>query len=309
MLKPFLTVIVVCYKSNKYLPKCISSLKKAAKRANLSSEIILVINDRQKRKYYHIQGVKKINYDTNLGYARGINEGAKKAWGKWLLIANPDTVTNLNALVKLRKYLKDKKIAVIGPKIINPGNNLQLTINYDPSLWNVFLEQSYLYKLYPLLPGSKANPILYSCAGKVEAIEGTYFLIRRDIFDKIGRMDERFFLYYEDMDICKRIRNAGFNVIFEPESKIIHFQSKSSEGITVTDQYVKSLKKYFLKYHSKLYTESVLILLLTGSFFRKYFWEFKYKLIDDYKQKAKTVQKRKYYEQLLLESYKSLTKL
>src|SRR3989344_267886 len=162
MRKPDLSALLVCFRSQKYLGNCVRSLKKAAEKTDLSLEIIIVINDRHKKGYDSIKGAK-IFHD-------GINHGARLAKGKWLLIANPDTETDPAAFRGLKKHFPDNHTAIVGPKIINPVNKLQLSVNFEPSLWNIFLEQSFLYKLLPVLPQSKANPVLYSQTQRVEAV-------------------------------------------------------------------------------------------------------------------------------------------
>src|SRR3989338_8825767 len=172
MPKPDLSAILVLYQSQKYVGSCVNSLKKAAEIAELTLEFIFVFNDRNKKGYDSIRGAKIFHDSINHGYAEGINLGVKLARGKWLLIANPDTETDPAAFRRLKKYFQDKHTAIVGPKIINPGNKLQLSVNFEPSLGNIFLEQSFLYKLLPFLPLSIAIRVLYIHTQGVDAVEG-----------------------------------------------------------------------------------------------------------------------------------------
>ena len=273
MRKPDLSAVLVCFRSQKYLGNCARSLKKSAEKADLSLEIIIVINDGHKKGYDSIKGARIFHDGINHGYAEGINLGTKLASGKWLVIVNPDTETDPAAFRGLKKYFPDKHTAIVGPKIINPGNKLQLSVNFEPSLWNIFLEQSFLYKLLPFLPQSKANPVLYSQTQRVEAVEGTYFAVRKDVFHKIGGMDNRFFLYFEDLDLCRRVRKSGYRIIFDPEILVFHYGKKSSGGVTDGAYYLRSLYKYLRKYHGKTYAITAIRLLYLGSLLRLFFWK------------------------------------
>lgn len=273
MKQPDLSAILVLYKSQKEVGNCITSLKKATGNAGLSLEIIIVINDRIKENYRFIKGAKIFHNGVNHGYAEGINLGAGLAEGKWLLIANPDTETDPAAFRGLKKHFPDKHTAIVGPKIINPGNKLQLSVNFEPSLWNIFLEQSFLYKLLPFLPQSKANPATYRQIHGVEAIEGTYFAVKRDVFQKTGGMDKRFFLYFEDLDLCRRVRKSGYGIIFDPEILVFHYSKKSSGGATDGGAYLRSLYRYLRTYHNKTYAKSGIWLLYLGSLLRLFFWK------------------------------------
>ena len=273
MKQPDLSALLVCFRSQKYLGNCVRSLKKAAEKTDLSLEIIIVINDRHKKGYDSIKGAKIFHDGINHGYAEGINHGARLAKGKWLLIANPDTETDPAAFRGLKKHFPDNHTAIVGPKIINPVNKLQLSVNFEPSLWNIFLEQSFLYKLLPVLPQSKANPALYNQTHGVEAVEGTYFAVRKDVFQKTGGMDKRFFLYFEDLDLCRRVRKSGYRIIFDHEILVFHHSKKSSGGVTDGSYYIRSLYIYLRKYHGKTYAITAIRLLYLGSLLRLFFWK------------------------------------
>lgn len=307
-LKLLISVIIVAYRSEKYINPCIDSIRASARYANLQLEVIVVINDSKNKLYKLPKGVKVKRSLKNIGYAAGINTGAKYARGEWLLVANPDTVTDKKALFYLSRHFKNKKIAIVGPKIIHPDGSVQLTINKLPSLWQVFLEQSYLYKIYPFSRLSpKAYLRQYTYTHEVEALEGTYLLIRKKYFDAVGGMDERFFLYFEDMDLCKRLNVKGLIILFEPNMQIKHTQSLSSEGSMIAKNYAQSILRFFLKYYSKLNANNAVNLLILGSIFRSNFWIIKRKFLRDKGLLKKTILMEKYYNQLTKTCYKDFS--
>lgn len=295
--KNLISVIIVAFKSHRYINKSIASILKAAKYAKLKTEIIVVINDKSNHNYKFPFKLKVIKNKKNYGYAKGINIGVNKASGEWLLVANPDTTTDKKALYFLSKHFSDTKIGIIGPKILLQNGTLQLTINKIPSFWTILFEQSYLYKIFPfILFSCKANKNNYKNPHSVEALEGTYLIIRKKLFDEIRGMDERFFLYFEDMDLCRKITHKGYTIYFEPKAEIIHLQSQSSDGVMLGKYYVESLKNYFLKHKSKLITLSILFIFKIGTLIRYFYWRLK-TLLSKGETKAK--KKRDYYGQLL----------
>jgi len=272
-MKPFISAIIVAYRSDKYINPCIASIITSARFAQLPLEVIVVINDPKNISYRLPKIAKVIKSKKNIGYAAGVNAGAKRARGEWLLVANPDTVTDEKALLYMSQHFNDKNVAVVGPKIFLLDGSIQLTINKLPSLWQVFLEQSYLYKIFPfskLTP--KADMRQYAYTHEVEALEGTYLLIQKKYFDLLGGMDERFFLYYEDMDFCKKINGVNFRILFEPRAIIIHKQHRSSQGYIVGKYYVRSLRLYIKKYSNFVYTFIFMTIFYCGSLLRLLGW-------------------------------------
>lgn len=272
MKKIDLSAIIVAFNSQKTISKCIDSLQISAKTAKLTLEIIVVINDNLNYQFLP-KSVIKVKSGKNTGYAQGINLGAKKAQGEYLIIANPDTVTSPHALKELITVFKNKKTGVAGPKIINPDGKTQLSVNFEPNLWNIFLEQSYLYKILPLLPQSKTNPQLYDKIHQVEAVEGTYFVIKKNIFQQLKGMDEKFFLYFEDLDLQRRVRDRGYKIIYQPKSRIFHYGQVSSGGYTQGNFYLKSCYLYLRKYHSLNYAFLGTALFYLGCLGRLFFWQ------------------------------------
>ena len=304
---PQISAIIVLYKSEKFIGDCIKSILKSAKQVKLKIEIILVVNDKKNHQYIFPEKALVIKSNKNLGYAKGINIGAKIAKGEWLLIANPDTITDRNALYYLSKHFFNNKIGIIGPKIILPDNTLQLTINQIPSFSSIFLEQSYLYKIRPFIFFSpKANIDNYLSSHFVDALEGTYFLVRRKYFEKIYGMDEQFFLYFEDMDFCKRITNKNYKILFESKAKIIHYRSLSTDGVMMAEEYVKSFRKLFIKYYSKQYAINTLCFLLLGNISRQYYWSIKEKITNNVSSKLRALNMKKYYQDMKSECLKYL---
>lgn len=226
-----LSVIVVKYHCNKYLDSCLKSIG-----SDKDSECIVIDND--------------VN---NVGYGAGCNIGAKKAKRKYLLFLNPDTVVLPRSLEKMVDYMeKNPDISVLGPKIYkNFQKEKQLSFCRFPDPLTAFFVFSPLQKVWQDNPffsryvyeeDKKDNGAL-----EVGAVAGAAILIRRDIFESVGGFDEKFFLYFEENDLCRRIKNYGGKIFYYPEAEIIHFGGKSTVDLGEADKYFRQSRSYFLR--------------------------------------------------------------
>lgn len=304
MSKLYVSAIIVAYWSEEYINECITSLHQSARYAHVPLEVIIVINDKDNRKY-KLPLCKIIKNPSNFGFAKAANIGARFTVGNWLLLLNPDTITRLSAIKYLVKHCNNNNIAVIAPKILNGDGSLQHNIDIEPTLWNIFLEQSYLYKILPqIFRLPLTDNSLYLKAHFVDAISGSFMLVRKEVFERIGGLDERFFMYQEDLDLCKKIRIKNYKIIFQPHAEIIHFNHQSNSGFKVGSFYFDSYYAYFRKYRSQIYTFVCISLILMGSLVRLLYWKMYYFLNNKspksvpYKYKGKI----KFYQNVLRRS-------
>lgn len=271
MYKFFISVIIVSYQSNKYIGNCIASTKASLTSANLPYEIIVVIND--KKNDYKLKGCKVIKNNSNLGFAKAVNIGSKVAKGNWLLVLNPDTFIFRDTFRKIKSSLLLKDIGIIAPKTLNSNGSLQPNILLTPSMVTIFLEQSYLYKLIPaIIRHPESYPEMYRKTRYVEVVRGSFMLINHEAFKIISGFDERFFMYFDDIDLCKRITENGYKILFKHNAVITHFSHQSSGGTMKGDFYVQNLFTFLCKYHSKCYSFFALLVLTVGFLFRTIFW-------------------------------------
>ena len=171
---------------------------------------------------------------------------------------NPDTVVKNNSLNELCKYIKNNSdIGVVGAKIINPDGTTQLASKRSfPSLW---VGISKFFGLNSLFPNSKffgKYNRTYSDEDKilnVDAVSGSCMVFSRNVFDKLNGFDESFFLYFEDTDFCTRAKDAGFKIIYNPTSKVIHFKGESHKNapIDIIKIFHNSMSIYFNKHKNK----------------------------------------------------------
>ena len=209
-------IIIVSFNQSSELKKCVSSLNKMQFSSNLKPEILL-INNGQKTQTRLLTKIplKIIHHNKNLGFAKAINRGIKegiKNKGQYFLIINPDTIISPGLLKSLSSFLiNDEKLGIIAP-IIKFKRDKKTVYDYGGNL-NWWLgrpkhqEKTQFFKHKLIFP---------------EYVSGCCMLIKKEVFDKIGFFDEKFFLYFEDVDFCLRAQKAGFKLVINPQAVILH---------------------------------------------------------------------------------------
>jgi N-acetylglucosaminyl-diphospho-decaprenol L-rhamnosyltransferase len=268
--KPEISVIIVNWKVRALLEKCLDSI--IANRAGINVEIIVVDNDSRDGTSEMIMAeysdVRMIALPRNHGFAAANNLALKQAHGKYMLLLNPDTRVTPDFFPKMLTYIKEHpEVGILGPKILNVDRSLQLSVRRFPDLFSQIL---ILLKLKNVLINNKflAHYLFgnfdYDKEQSVDQIMGAAMLIRRRVLDKIGHLDQKFFIWFEEVDICKRAKKAGFIVQYYPQATIIHYGGSSfDKQMIMWKQLVfnKSLLYYFWK-HQPRWQWFILILFI-----------------------------------------------
>ncbi len=249
MNKPLLSIIIVDYKSGKYLEGCLSTIGK-----NPNWETIVIDNNK-----------------NNIGYGAGCNKGTRTAKGKYLLFLNPDTIVLDGSLEKMVIFMEEHpEIGVLGSRLYNSEkkDNQLSFCRFPGPLTSIFV-------FSPLKNFWKKNPFwkryIYSKKinsnepVEVDTVSGAAILVKKDIFKKVNGFDEKFFLFFEENDLCKRVKKVGSKVVFYPDAEIIHFGGKSMAEFNEKDKVFKQSRfKYFKKHYPfpfYLFTEGAIRLL------------------------------------------------
>lgn len=212
------SVITVTYNNEKNIGKYLNSLFD-----NLpdSTEVIIVDNnsaDKTVDKIKTKEEVKLIKNDHNLGFAKANNQAAGEASGEYLFFLNPDTEVKSGSIEKLLKFLeRNKEVGIVAPKLMQPDGKIQPSVRKLPTIWGA-VKEYYLgiknsYEAY--IPRGE-DPV------EVESVVGGAMLIQKDLFLKLGGFSEKYFMYFEDLELCKKVKAFGFKVYYLPEVKIIH---------------------------------------------------------------------------------------
>ena len=235
-----LSIIIVNYNVEHFLHQCLKSIEKA--KQNIILEIIIVDNNSVdqsiKMLKKHFSYVKIIQNTQNVGFAKANNQAIREASGEYILLLNPDTIIQENTLLKTIQYLKDHQdVGALGVKMID-GNG-EFLPESKRSLPN---PMSAFYKIFgfsKVFPKSKKfgeyhlNYLDENIIHKIDVVSGAFFMTRSKIFQKIGMLDERFFMYGEDIDLSYRIQKAGYKNFYFPNTSIIHYKGESTKKTSV----------------------------------------------------------------------------
>jgi GT2 family glycosyltransferase len=231
------SVIIVSWNGKDLLRKCLQSVYSSQ---GVSLEVLVVDNNSTDGTVEMIREdfpeVKLISNRDNKGFSYANNQALSKATGKYLFILNPDTVIERNTINKLSVFLmKNSSIGIAGPKITYEGGNLQYSCKSRfPNLRDAWFSQSLVMRFSPKKEVSDSmNMVVWDHAvvKEVAWVMGAAMFIRREVYDQIGGFDERFFMYFEDVDLCQRAKKRGWQVIYYPETVVTHFEGQSSAKI------------------------------------------------------------------------------
>ncbi|MFC1790739.1 glycosyltransferase family 2 protein [Patescibacteria group bacterium] len=273
-----LSIIIVSFNTKKVLKKCLESLCLGCSGLAGRWEVVIVDNNSQDGSQREIKNqisksknpnqrlkvsVKAIFNKKNWGFAKAVNQGIKKSAGKYILLLNSDIICLKKSLTKLVQFAsKRKKIGLVGGKLLYPGGQGQASVYHLPTagraIREFWLGQKGAYLKY--LPQSP-KPV------RVEAVVGAVMLIPRSTIEQIGCLDEAYFMYFEDLDFCRRLKKAGLAVYYLPAAQFIHFHGQSGKKSPgkVTRFLVRSSKLYFGRSRYWL----VSFILWTGQKWRK----------------------------------------
>ena len=231
-----LSIIIVSYNVREFLEQALISIERAV--ARIDHEIFVVDNNSMdgSAEFVHrrFPGVRLIASPENLGFAGANNLALSEAKGRFICLINPDTIVQEDTFFTLLTFLEEHPEAgAAGCKILNPDGSLQLACRRSfPTPWVAFTK---IIGLAALFPGSSLFG-RYNLTfldeeeiSEVEAISGSFMLLRGEAIRQIGPLDDSFFMYGEDLDYCFRIHSAGWKIYYVPATRIIHFKGESSK--------------------------------------------------------------------------------
>lgn len=225
-----LSIVIISYNSKEFIKRCLNSLLNSG--ANLEIETIVVDNGSQDGSVELLRAdfaqVKLIQNEKNLGYPKACNRGIKEAKGRYIFILNSDTELSNGSLHRMIEFMDgNPRCGILGPKLLDEDGKIQLSCRSFPSYSTAFFNRySLLTKYFPrskyadkyLMTNSRHNAIQ-----EVDWVSGAAMVFSRACLDRIGIFDENFFIYCEDVDICRRAKNNGWQVFYYPKLCFTHF--------------------------------------------------------------------------------------
>lgn len=251
-----LSVIIVNYNVKHFLEQCLHSVQKASK--TVSTEIFVVDNNsvdgstqlvREKFPHVHL-----IENKENVGFSKANNQAIRLAKGKYILLLNPDTVVEEDTFTKIIRFMEEHPDAGgLGVKMIDgKGNFLPESKRGLPTPWVAFCKMFGLSKLFPKSKRFGKYHLSYIDENEIHEVEvlaGAFMMMRKETLEKVGLLDETFFMYGEDIDLSYRITQGGYKNYYFPETTIIHYKGESTKKGSLN--YVKVFYKAMIIFAQK----------------------------------------------------------
>lgn len=253
-----ISVIIVTWNCHEYLRGCLEAVAD-------TDEVIIVDNDSHDgtadvvaRDY---PWVRLLRQGSNRGFAAANNLGLTEARGEFILLLNPDTVCTGETVRALVDFLQQHpQVGIVGPTVINPDGSLQLACRRRiPTVMDAFWTFTGVAR-WRRLQGTRfarynAGDLPVSTAAPVDAVSGACLMVRREVIEAIGGLDEAFFLFGEELDWCLRAKRAGWQVWYAPVGRVVHFKGGSTRkgGLRAQREFARAMWLFYRKHLARRY--------------------------------------------------------
>ncbi|MBZ0201760.1 MAG: glycosyltransferase family 2 protein [Ignavibacteria bacterium] len=253
-----ISVIIITWNSENEIAACVDSLINNS--PNLNIELIIIDNNSADNSFSIINKISYSRIQTyrnpeNLGYTKAVNQGIKYSKGKYILLLNPDTMLKEGCLAIMFLFLEENSdYGACAPLMLNPDSTVQLSVRCFPTYWTMFCEFTLLAYIFPksqLFGKWKMKYFDYTKDADVSQPMAAAFMTGRQALEETGNMDERFEMFFNDVDMCKKIIDSGKKIRLLTSAAVVH-----EHGLSVHKDRVRMIKiwnkdcyKYFEKYH------------------------------------------------------------
>ncbi len=276
--EPDLTIIVVSYNTAPLIEPCFAALERASE--GLRLQIIVVdnasrdasVNILRKRR----SAIELIENSVNVGFGRANNQALSLASGRYILLLNTDAFVAPDTLSTTIAFMDaHPAFGVLGVRLVSPDGSLQPSCRYFPTPWNVFVAATGIQKWFPRTRLVDDMAWDHDAVRRCDWVPGCYYLIRREVIERIGLFDPRFFLYSEEVDHCRRVKEAGWEVVYYPHTRVVHTGGESATSVGQLDPLSRQLSPlqveseflYFRKHHGMTGVIAAVVLgAVTGAF-------------------------------------------
>lgn len=264
-----ISIIIVNWNTREFLADCIASIY--ASPPDGEFDIWIVDNssidgstELIKETYPEINLIEN---QENIGFARANNKALRECQGKYILLLNPDTVVEAGAIKELENFLdRSPKTGLVGARLNNPDGTLQISAFPIPTLlrefWRMFHLDYFLpYANYPMKDWD------LNSAREVDTLLGACMLIRREALDDLGLFDEEYFIYSEEVDLCTRLKGAGWHLYWVPSAVVVHYGGQSTQQVA-EEMFLRLYEGkilYFRKHRSKISVYVYKLILFTAT--------------------------------------------
>ncbi|EKD58954.1 MAG: hypothetical protein ACD_56C00020G0009 [uncultured bacterium] len=256
-----ISVIIVNYQSQQFLADCLLTLQKNFNEKIV--EIIIVNNDSNRLSESFIANnptLKIINLPSNQGFSKACNHGANVAKGEILFFLNPDTQIISADPAVIIKHLNTPQTGIIAPKLVS--------LNGEVQPWSAGKSINPLSLIKNNLGIIESKSVWENASlSSVDWVSGAAFLISKKLFLSIGGFDQNFFMYFEDVDFCQRIKGAGYNILRLPDFSVLHIGGQSYDNLSKQKSHYYQSQDYYFKKHFGLVAKILIKLLRNVSSF------------------------------------------
>jgi GT2 family glycosyltransferase len=259
------SIIIINWNTRDLLACCLTSIMDNHLHENI--EIFVVDNDSTDGSAGMVAQcypqVRLIENRENVGFARANNQAIRQSSGRYVLLLNPDTEVRSGALDALVDFMDEHtEVGVAGARLFNPDGSLQYSCSPQIVLWREFIRLFHL--------GLVRQDGYYSMGDwdirtprKVDTVLGACMILRREVLDQVGLLDEDYFMYTEEVDLCYRIRKAGWKIYWVPQAQIVHFGGQSTKQVA-TEMFLKLYESkilFFRKHYHSVIVQAYKMLL------------------------------------------------
>jgi GT2 family glycosyltransferase len=248
-----LSVVIICWNDLRVIRDCLRSIYAGTHSTDF--EVIISdngsVDDSIEFVCKHYPQVRVVENQQNLGFARGNNVGIRTSRGEYVLILNPDTIVHDGAFDRLVEFAdRHPEAGAFGCRVVNPDGTYQLSARLFPTVWRYWVAALGLARLSPLFTFEEYAGWHGDTERLIDWQSGCCIMFRGDLLKSLGGFDEQFFYHFEEVDLCRRVWNAGRPILFAPEAVITHLggQSVSRFPIRFEIEKHRSRYRYFYKH-------------------------------------------------------------
>jgi GT2 family glycosyltransferase len=263
-----ISVVIVTWNSEEFIGNCLDSISRTAD--GVQFEIIVVDNSSSDGTVKIVQesGVQidLVKNRKNLGYAKANNQGIERSQGRYVLLLNPDTEIQEDSLDSMLKFMDaNPRVGALGPKLLNPDGSVQPSCREFPRFSTLIWEFFGLSRLFPkssIFGRWRMGYFSFDRPGDVDQPMGSCLMLRRQTLNNVGPFDENFRRFFNDVDLCYRIKNVGWKIYFHPDARVVHHKGGSTGKAKRRMIWLSHLAFYrFLKKHKAGLANRLLVLL------------------------------------------------
>ena len=256
--QPILSFVIVTFNSEADIGGCLDSLHSTNQNGKFQTVVIDnasidktvgIVHEKKNKNFTFIPNKK------NEGFTKAVNQGVEIAGGAYIFILNPDTQLTEGSVERLmEKISSDYTIGLLAPQLRFPDGSIQYSCRRFPTFWNVLTEMTGLSRIFHrsrFLNGWKMGDFDHALERDVDQPAGAALMVKKDLLNGLGGLDERFPMFFSDVDLCKRIKDIGNRIVFCPDAVIIHRGGSTVLGrrpALIANSHL-SLIRYFLKHH------------------------------------------------------------